>query len=365
MMQDKNYLNAVDALWQNVVETKLYITGGIGARHEGEAFGDNFELPNLTSYNETCAAIGNIYWNHRMFLLHGDAKYMDVLERTLYNGMIAGVSLEGDTFFYPNCLASDGKFKFNRGTLTRQAWFDCSCCPSNVMRFLPSVPVYIYAKRGDSLYINLFISNTARIEMGKTEVDIRQQSGYPWDGKVNITLNPKKARQFSVHLRVPGWVSQKPLPGDLYHYVDQNSHVTTLAVNGQLMDLQIEKGFAVITRIWSPGDVIELNLPVDVRRVLAHEKVAADHNKAALVRGPLVYCAEWIDNRGSALDLILPDEAKLKPEFKTDLLHGVMVLTGIVTDQSGGRRNLMAIPYYAWSHRGVGEMAVWLKRSQD
>jgi DUF1680 family protein len=365
IMQDENYLSAVDAIWQNVIEKKLYITGGIGARHEGESFGDHYELPNLTSYNETCAAIGNIYWNHRMFLLHGDAKYIDVLERTLYNGMIAGVSLEGDTFFYPNCLASDGQYPFNRGSLTRQAWFDCSCCPSNVMRFLPSVPGYLYAQRGDTLYVNLYISNTARIAMQKTVLMITQQSDYPWDGKVKITLRPEAAEQFDVHLRIPGWVSKRSLPGDLYHYADKKSQAPTIVVNEQPVEWRIEKGFAVISRRWSPGDLIELHLPMDVRRVLAHEKVAANRNKVALVRGPLVYCAEWVDNGGSALDLVLPDDSELQAEFKPDLLQGVTIVTGMAADKAGRRRNLVAIPYYAWSHRGVGEMAVWLHRIQD
>jgi DUF1680 family protein len=365
MMRDEQYMKAVDALWQNVVEKKLYITGGIGARHEGESFGDNYELPNLTSYNETCAAIGNIYWNQRMFLLHGDAKYIDVLERTLYNGMIAGVSLEGDTFFYPNCLASDGKYKFNMGALTRQAWFDCSCCPSNVMRFLPSVPGYLYAQRMDTLFINLFISNTARIVMQNTILDIEQRSGYPRDGKVTITLNPQTSSKISIHLRIPGWVSEKPLPGNLYHYKDKNSNTVSLKVNSQPVEFKIEKGFAVISRTWMKGDVIELNLPMEVRRVMANEKVQADRNKVALVRGPLVYCTEWIDNGGSVLDLVLPDETKLMTEFKPELLGGITVITGIVADQTGRKRNLRAIPYYAWSHRGAGEMTVWLNINKE
>ncbi len=362
IMKDRVFLKAIDKLWENVVKKKLYITGGFGSRHEGEVFGDNYELPNLTSYNETCAAIANIYWNHRMFLLHSHAKYIDVLERTLYNGMLCGVALTGDAFFYPNCMASDGKFKFNHGALTRQPWFDCACCPSNVIRFLPSLPGYIYAHQNDRIYVNLFVAGKAQIRMQKTTVDIVQQSDYPWDGKVKITLNPERTQKFTIMLRIPGWVSDHPLPGDLYHYLNNNSRAVKLKINNNYTAFEIERGFAVISREWSKGDVIELNLPMPIRRVLAHEKVEENRNKVALVRGPLVYCAECVDNNGSALDLVLPDTAELVAKKKKDLLGGVTVLEGNAINQSGEKRNIVAIPYYAWSHRGPGEMAVWLWR---
>ncbi len=363
IMKDPDYLEAVDKLWDNVVEKKLYITGGFGSRHEGEVFGENYELPNLTSYNETCAAIANIYWNHRMFLLHGDAKYIDVLERTLYNGMLSGVSLTGDSFFYPNCMASDGKFKFNHGALSRQPWFDCACCPSNVARFLPSVPEYIYAHCNDSLYINLFVANKARIRLQETVIDVEQQCDYPWDGKVRALLNPETAKRFTVRLRIPGWALDEPLPGDLYRFLDEDPEAITLKMNGKAIDYEIEKGFAVISRIWSKGDVIEINLPMSIRRVAAHEKVEDNRNKVALVRGPVVYCAEWVDNGGTALDLVLPDNAELSFEHRRDLLACVTVAKGSALNQSGEKRELVAIPYYAWSHRGPGEMAVWLLRN--
>ncbi len=365
MMKDPDYLEAVDKLWENVVGKKLYITGGFGSRHEGEVFGEDYELPNMTSYNETCAAIANIYWNHRMFLLHGDAKYIDVLERTLYNGMLCGVSLTGDSFFYPNCMASDGKFKFNHGALTRQPWFDCACCPSNVARFLPSVPNYIYAHHNDSLYINLFVASKARIRIEETAIDLEQQCDYPWDGKVRILLNPETGKRFTVRLRIPGWVLDKPLPGDLYHFLDENLEAGTLKVNGEAIDFEIEKGFAGISRSWSKGDVIEFDLPMPIRRVSAHEQVEDNRNKVALVRGPVVYCAEWVDNGGKALDLVLPDNTELISEHRKDLLAGVTVVKGCALNHSGEKRELVAIPYYAWSHRGPGEMAVWLSRNPD
>ena len=295
-------------------------------------------------------------------MLHGDAKYIDVLERTLYNGMISGVSLSGNLFFYPNCLESDGKYRFNRGTLTRQPWFDCSCCPSNVIRFIPSVPDYIYAHKDDSLYVNLFVAGKADIEMNKGNVEITQETNYPWDGKVVMKLDPDAGQKFAVRVRIPGWATGKPVPGDLYRYADQNSEKVTLELNGVPIDLNMAKGYAVIERQWSEGDIIELNLPMPIRRVAANENVKDDLNKVALVRGPMVYCVEWVDNDGKVLDLVIPDNAELKTEYRKDLFNGVTVITGNVTDQSGKERKLLAIPYYAWSHRGPGEMAVWLPR---
>ena len=362
IMNDSSYLGAVDKIWENVVSKKLYITGGIGARHDGESFGDDYELPNLTSYNETCAAIGNIYWNHRMFLLHGEAKYIDVLERTLYNGMISGVSLEGNSFFYPNCLESDGKYKFNQGSLTRKPWFDCSCCPTNVTRFIPSVPNYIYAHRGDSLYVNLFVASEANVEMKNIRLNIYQKTKYPWNGRVKIIIDPEKDKIFTVNIRIPGWALGEIVPCDLYRYLKTNNEGVTLKVNGEVLDLNINKGFAGITRRWSKGDEIELNLPMPVRRVLAHEKVKSDRGKVSLVRGPIVYCAEWVDNDIGVLNLVIPDKAELTTEYRGDLLNGVVVIMGKVFNKSGGAGGLIAIPYYAWSHRGSGEMAVWLYR---
>ena len=362
MMKDQSYLNAVNKIWDNVISKKYYITGGIGARHEGEAFGDNYELPNLTSYNETCAAIGNVYWNHRMFLLTGDAKYIDVLERTLYNGLISGVSLSGNLFFYPNCLQSDGKYKFNQGSLTRKSWFDCSCCPSNVIRFIPSVPDYIYAHKDNSLYVNLFIAGKADVEMDKANVQISQQTDYPWDGKVTIKIDPKSSQQFAVNIRIPGWAIGKPAPSDLYSYLNDNPEKVTLKLNGEPIDMNMNKGYIVIDRKWSQGDTIELNLPMPVRRVIANEKVKDDVGKTALVRGPIVYCAEWVDNDGKVLDMVIPDDTIFRTEFKKDMFNGVTVITGDILDESGNKRKLTAIPYYAWSHRGPGEMAVWLPR---
>lgn len=363
--KDSTYLKAIDRIWDNVVSKKIYITGGIGARHDGESFGENYELPNPTSYNETCAAIGNIYWNHRMFLLHGDARYIDVLERTLYNGMISGVSMTGDLFFYPNALESDGKYKFNMDKLGRQPWFDCSCCPSNVIRFIPSVTNYVYAHHDDDLFVNLFVASKTNIDVDENPVQIIQETDYPWNGKVIIKVDPQDSQTFVLNIRIPGWATGHPLPGELYYFLDKEQSEVSLTVNGEPLVLDLRQGFAVIERQWRQGDVVELNLPMPVRRVAANENVKDDSNKVALTRGPLVYCVEGIDHGGSVLDLSIPDESKFELEHKHSLLNGVTIIRGKALKKSGSLQELTAIPYYAWSHRGNGEMAVWLPRKQN
>jgi len=357
---DEDYISAIDRIWENVVSRKLYITGGIGASRRGEAFGENYVLPNKTAYNETCAAIGNIFWNHRLFLLHGHARYIDVLERTLYNGFLSGISLSGDKFFYPNPLESDGKFKFNQGEATRKEWFDCACCPGNIARFLPSFPGYVYANTDDSLYVNLFVGDKSVLEMGKNTVKITQETHYPWEGNIKIILEPEKTRVFTVYVRIPGWARNEPVPGGLYSFAESFNKEPELKVNEETVGLLMEKGFVKISRKWEKGDVIELDLPMPVRRITAYEKVEADRGKVAFQRGPLVFCFEGIDNDNHVLDRIVKTGAEFKSEFKPDLLNGVPVLIG--EDQNG--EPLMAVPYYAWSHRGVGEMAVWMNRHE-
>jgi DUF1680 family protein len=357
---DKNYINAIDKIWDNVVSKKLYITGGIGARGEGEAFGDNYELPNLEAYNETCAAIANMFWNHRLFLLHGDAKYIDVLERTLYNGFLSGVGMNGSEFFYPNPLESDGRHK-------RSPWFDCACCPVNVVRFLPSLPGYVYAQKNDDVFVNLFMTSEAKIKIKDNVVNLVQETEYPWDGTIKITVNPEKSDNFGIHVRIPGWAQGQPVPSDLYHYLNPGDEKFVLTVNGEAVDYQLDKGYASLKRNWKKGDVIELNLPMSIRKVVAHDSVKADVGKLALEQGPIVYCAEWVDNGGHVLNLMLPKDTKLTAEHRDDFLNGVTVLTGRgLALYSAGQevqkreQDFVAIPYYAWAHRGQGEMAVWL-----
>jgi uncharacterized protein len=359
---DPLYREAVRRIWENVVSRKLYVTGALGARHDGEAFGDDFELPNRTAYGETCASIASIYWNQRLFLQSGDSKYVDVLERTLYNAAIAGVSLRGDTFFYPNPLESDGRFAFNQGALTRKPWFDCSCCPTNLARFIPSIPDYVYAVRKDALFVNLFVASEASADVGAGKVALIQETRYPWDGHVLLRLTPDRPRSFEVRVRIPGWARGRPVPSDLYRYSDAAAPGYQLRVNGEVAAARLSDGYAVLSRSWAPGDVIALDLPMPVRRLVADERISDDRGKIALERGPLVYCAEGIDNDRSVLDVVVPDEALFQLEEKRDLLGGVTVLRGIVPSGSGAPGPLTAVPYYAWSNRGAGEMAVWLTR---
>ncbi len=364
---DADYVRALSRIWENVVGKKLYITGGIGARGGHEGFGEDYVLPNLSAYCETCAAIANAMWNHRMFLLHGDAKYMDVVERVIYNGFLSGVSMEGDKFFYPNPLES------HSGS-SRSPWFACACCPPNVARFVPSVPGYVYASQDSNLYVSLFIGGSATVEIGEKIVQIRQETRYPWDGKVRITVDPESSHQdFTICIRIPGWARNQPVPSDLYHYLKESDEKATLKVNGKPVALSMEKGFARLKKAWTKGDTIELDLPMPARRVLAHEKVLDDKERVALERGPIVYCAEGTDNKdGHVLNLLLPDDAKLAFEYREDMLNGIGVILGqahVVKRAMDGKPMVMrepvdltAIPYYAWCHRGRSQMAVWLAR---
>lgn len=348
---DKDYLNAVNALWTNMVNKKMYITGGIGAIHDGEAFGANYELPNLTAYNETCAAIGDVYWNHRLHNMTGNSDYFNVIERTLYNGLISGISLDGQQFFYPNALESDGVHKNNRGSCTRQSWFDCSCCPTNLIRFIPSIPGLIYSTSKNELYVNLYASNTAKITLDKTELQIAEQTNYPWDGKVKITVSPKKESEFTIKLRLPGWASNQVLPGDLYSYANTASAKVTLTIDGKPFDYKVDKGYITITRKWKKGEIIALDLPMEVKEVVTNTKVEGNIGKVALEYGPIVYAIEEIDNPSNFDKITIDANDAFKVTKENNLLEGVNT---IQTDK------LKAIPYYSWSNRGVGKMKVWI-----
>jgi DUF1680 family protein len=361
------YVEAVDRIWDNVVGKKMHLTGGIGASPAGEAFGKNYELPNATAYLETCAAIANGLWNERMFLLHGDSKYVDVLERVIYNGFLAGVAMSGDKFFYPNPLESDGKQKFNQGSCERAPWFGCSCCPGNDVRFIPEIASYIYATRGKELFVNLFIGSLAQAEVGGLPVGIKQETRYPWDGKVTITLTPKQAEKFAVNLRIPGYVLGKPVPGDLYRPADSDagpgdrSAGLTIKVNGkEFTGGPMLNGYVSIARKWKAGDSIELNLPMNARRVVANPAVEADRGRFAIERGPLVYCAEGADNNGHVLDKYFSGEPAMEVKFRPELLGGV---TTVKLSPAQDGSSLTCIPYYAWCHRGPNEMRVWFPTS--
>jgi len=365
---DEAYRNAVMNLWENMTRKKMYVTGGIGARHAGESFGDNYELPNLTAYSETCAAIGSVYWNHRLYLLTGDVKYYDILERTLYNALIAGISLDGTKFFYPNPLESDGKYTFNMGSCTRQGWFDCSCCPTNLIRFIPSIPGLIYATFADTLFVNLYASNKANISIKKANVEIVQETGYPWTGNVKIIVNPLKSSDFTIKLRIPYWARNQAVPGDLYHYAVNYPVDISIKVNGENLKYREGDTYISITRKWQKGDQIELSLPMQVKRVLSNPLVKDNLNKVAIEYGPLVYCAEEADNQLAVDNIVLTTGEVLQPLFRNDLLDGIMVINGKVSvaDKKAAKTvqadqyPLTLIPYYSWSNRGVGKMKVWL-----
>jgi DUF1680 family protein len=359
---DTDYVKALDRIWLDVISKKLYITGGIGARGGGESFGEDYELPNATAYCETCAAIANAMWNYRMSLLHGDAKYIDVLERVIYNGFLSGISLNGNKFFYPNPLASDGKYE-------RSPWFGCACCPTNIVRFMPSLPGYAYAQKNDTVYVNLFIAGSAEIKIGQNTVHLQQQTRYPWDGEVRINVEPEYLGHFTVCVRIPGWAQNRPLPSDLYSNPDMNWEEVTLKVNGNPVALDIVKGYARISRKWKTGDIIELNLPMPIRRVVANPKVNDDIGRTAIERGPVVYCFEGADNPKGVANLILPPDANLQSEFRGDLLGGIVTISGRGKIRQDDKKvediDVVAIPYYAWAHRGKNEMAVWIPKSTE
>ena len=366
---DSSYIKAIDDIWNNIVGKKYYITGGVGALHWGEAFGANYELPNKTAYNETCAAIAQVYLNQRMFLLHGDAKYIDCLERTLYNGVISGMSIDGGRFFYPNPLAADGKYKFNAdNTLERQPWFGCACCPSNLSRFIPSVPGYFYAVKGNKVYVNLFASSKADLTVNGKTVDFTVDTKYPWNGDIALTIGKNKAGQFNLAIRIPGWMRGQVVPSDLYKFEDNTKTPWSITVNGKKVDGTLEKGYFSISRKWKKGDVVRIHFDMQPRIVKANDKVEADRGRIAVERGPLVYCAETADNQYDIFRFVMPKQPQFTVNDAPQLLNGIKTIsvegTYLKTDDQGSvlskSAQLKLIPYYAWNHRGVGKMLVWI-----
>jgi len=363
------YTEALDKIWDDLIGTKYYITGGIGSGSDNEGFGEPYYLPNLTAYCETCASISNVFWNYRMFLLHGDSKYIDILERTLYNALLSGVSLSGDRFFYPNPLESHGQHQ-------RAAWFGCACCPGNICRFIPSLPGYIYARDHSTIFLNLYIQNATEIDLQGNKVEIVQTTEYPWEGRVKVMVNPDVSGTFSIALRIPGWARGEPVPGDLYYFLPRDPAVTIvsvpsygIAVNGKPARYKFEKGYAIIERAWQKGDEIELYLPMEVEKIVANPLVEADRERFALQRGPVVYCLEWPDNpEGHVLDLVLDSNAVIASSFDPTRLNGVQILTGkaqvAIRSENGntlaGEKDFTAIPYFTWANRGPGEMEVWM-----
>ncbi|MBN2351474.1 MAG: glycoside hydrolase family 127 protein [Spirochaetales bacterium] len=359
---DRALLRASFRLWRDLAGSKLYLTGGLGARHEREAVGGRFELPNHTAYCETCAAIGSVAWNLRLYRLTGDGRYYDLIEGTLYNCLLAGLGLDGTSFFYVNPLEADGEFAFNHGARERSPWFDCPCCATNLVRFLPSLPGLVYAFEKDRVHVNLFAPGSARLEAAGTPVVVAQETDYPWSGSVRMAINPERPARFTLRLRIPGWTGHDFLPGGLYKYADEAMRPPLLTLNGNELRCPVIRGYAEIKREWQPGDAVEIDLALAPRRVVADPRVAADRGLAALTCGPLVYCVEGIDNNGSFDGLSLPAGVELERERRVDALGGAWAIAAGVPDGNGGKRSLLAVPYYAWANRGSGPMKVWLPR---
>ena len=359
LMHDDELMKASKRVWENIVSKKLYITGGIGQRAQGEGFGPNYELNNMTSYCETCASISNVYWNYRLFLHEGDAKYYDVLERTLYNGLISGVSLSGDHFFYDNPLESTHNHD-------RAPWFGCACCPGNITRFMASVPGYVYTKTNKAVYVNLFAGGTASIPMGKDTLKISQTTLYPWEGKVKLNIQSNLKEDCQIKIRIPGWVKNKVAPSDLYHFQSQMDSAYVIKVNQNTIECKEENGYAVISQSWKNGDEIEVEFPMEVRRVVANKQVAYDQGKVAFQRGPIVYCFEDKDNNNeSVFNKYVKEDADVEANFEENLLGGIVTLSMKGGKKAKGLNNgddaikLKAIPYYAWNNRGTASMKVW------
>jgi len=350
---DTEYIKTMHTIWNNVVNKKMYITGGLGQTGGNEGFGPDYDLPNETAYCETCASIANVFWNQRMFLLTGESKYIDVMERTMYNALLSGVSLSGDRFFYPNVLESDG-------THERSEWFGCACCPSNICRFLPSVPGYIYAQKENRIYINLFIPSNTTFKTANGNCMVEQESKYPWDGNIAITVHPEQSMEQEIWIRIPGWAQNDPIPGDLYNFQTPSVKEYILELNKQPVDFNVENGYAVIVRNWKEGDIINLSLPTPERKVLANEKVKQDRAKFAIQRGPLMYCLEGVDQEsGKVLQISAKANTTLSSSFSDGINH--IQFEGL---ENKKEIKATAVPYYFWANRGASEMKVWIPNQE-
>ncbi len=361
------YVKAIDRIWEDVVAKKLYVTGGIGSTGENEGFSADYHLPNADAYCETCASIANIFWNHRLFLMHGKAKYIDILEKTLYNALPSGLSLSGDRFFYPNVLEAHKDQE-------RSPWFNCACCPSNIARFIPSIPAYQYAFRKDEVFFNLYIAGTATLSMNNGELTLKQETRYPWDGQIDITVETSDSATNTFKFRIPGWTQNQAISSDLYRFMDRNGDQIRIKINDLEVDLPIEEGYAVVKRSWIVGDKISLYFPMPVRRVLAHPNVKNNSYKAALQRGPLMYCLEGQDQEDErVLHVQMDINAPVRSSFQKDLLSGIQTIQmrGNLFERSKAGEvtatplSLTAIPYYAWANRGKDFMTVWIPYEQQ
>ncbi len=361
---DQGYVDAMKRVWEDVVFRNMYITGGIGSSGSNEGFSADYDLPNEQAYCETCASVGMVFWNQRMNQLTADARYMDILERSLYNAANDGLSMDGSLFFYGNVLASKGNHK-------RRPWFGTACCPSNIARLVESIGNYIYGVSGSDVYVNLFIGSKTTLNLSGGKTDLAIDTNYPWDGKIRINVTPQRKSKIAMHVRIPGWALGHPVPGGTYQYLNYSGSSYSLRVNGIPVAYTIENGYAVINREWKKGDHLEVEFPMEVRRVVARNEVKADNNRVALERGPLVFCFEHPDNEGQVFNFVLPDNAPLKTEYEAGLLSGIQTITAMVpvleTSSDGMGVNtrikpVKAIPYFTWANRGQGQMQVWIPR---
>uniref|UniRef100_UPI004047F8C2 glycoside hydrolase family 127 protein n=1 Tax=Algoriphagus sp. TaxID=1872435 RepID=UPI004047F8C2 len=359
---DLGYMNAMKTVWEDVVYRNMYVTGGIGSSGSNEGFSTDYDLPNENAYSETCASVGMVFWNQRMNALEGDSKYIDVLERSLYNAALDGLSLAGNRFFYGNPLASSGQH-------TRRDWFGTACCPSNISRLVASVGDYIYAKSEDAIWVNLFIGSKTKFQMGKVEVPVEMATNYPHDGVIHLTLSPEQKATYSLKLRLPGWAKDEPVPGGLYSFSGKSKESFTLLLNGEAVPYTEENGYLTITRAWEKGDQIQFTLPMEVRKLVARQEVTANENRIAIQRGPLVYCVEGADNNGKAWNILLPENATFTVFQHQVLDEKVMAVQAEMKIMSGSEdgstlqaetKKITAIPYYTWANRGQNEMQVWL-----
>lgn len=361
---DEGYMQAMNTVWEDVVYRNMFLTGGIGSSGRNEGFSIDYDLPNEQAYCETCASVGMVFWNQRMNLMTGDSKFVDVLERSLYNGARDGLSLSGDRFFYGNPLAS-------RGQHYRREWFGTACCPANIARLVASVGDYIYNVSPDGLWINLFVGSNTTVKFGKNDVPVKMETNYPWDGQVKLTVDPKAKTKFTLYMRIPGWAIGEAVPGGLYQFVDKTSKPFTLLVNGKGATYTMDKGYAMISREWKKGDQVSLELPMDVKQVVARTEVSQDNDRVALQRGPLVYCVEGADNGSQAWNVVVPETTSFSTTHRSDLLEGVTTIQFQApavqvgadgTSVTTAVKTVTAIPYYAWCNRGQNAMQVWLPR---
>ncbi len=364
---DVDYMRAMKKVWEDVVYRNMYITGGIGSAGSNEGFSTDYDLPNEQAYCETCASVGMVFWNQRMNALTGDAMYMDVLERSLYNGALDGLSLTGDRFFYGNPLAS-------RGQHQRREWFGTACCPANIARMVASLGDYIYAKSDDGIYVNLFVGSNTSIQLPKTKVDVKMETNYPWDGKIKLTVDPEKNSKFKIYIRIPGWylpVGFISTAEDLYRTSELPDSLWTVKLKGKAHITTFRNGYCEIepTGNWTKGDIVEINIPMTVKQVEARPEVKQNNNRIAIQRGPIVYCVEGADNNGKAWNIVLPPNTKFETIDYKIMDEQVKALTAevpvVVVAEDGlsirtEKRKIIAIPYYTWANRGKNEMQVWL-----